>query len=339
MKKIIFFCTIWILLLISCNQHSDNDVIFVDLTPCIVIDELSDSTLFRGISYMFNNNDVIYATDDLNGRILKLNTDLNLLGTIGKSGQGPHEFAGIGALSIWKDTILAVNLGGLSLNAYTDYGQYIDRYSFTNDPSLTVYSFCIDNEGYIYFTSLLDSFPVIKYDRKMNRQFGFGEWIEPENKQFRIFLNNFIPFYFDNKILTLQVDAPVINMYGKDGQHLMRKELPTKLFRKRLLFKQNEQKKDAANKRKVYKLFSSITSINNKIFILYVDHDKDNRPFKNKVVELLYENNDFIIKKVYNLSQSNKDWFESIVVTEDNKIIASNASMLVNPSISVYQLD
>ena len=332
-KKLV--CIISIVLIASCNQNPDNVITRIYLEPSVVIEELRDSTYFRGISHMFYDH-CIYASDDINGRILQLDLDLNLLSTIGTKGQGPGEFFRTGSLAVWKDTVLAINMGGLTLNTYTTDGKYIDGHSFVDDPSLSLFNFCMDNEGFLYFTSHLDSFPVVKYDQKMNRLFGFGEWIEPENQEFRLYLNNYLVHYFDDKILTLQLDAPIINLYGKDGQHLLKKELPALIFEKRLRFKQIEQAKDAANLRKIYGLFSSLTSIDNKLYLLYVDHDYHNLPFSNKVVELIFEDNDFFINKVYTLTHNG--WFLSIVATNDNRLIASNASMQVNPALYVYPL-
>jgi len=319
----------------ACN-NPNNNVPVIDLKPSVIITELSDSTFFKIQNMIFS--DFIYASDVVNDRILKLDTNLNLLGTIGSSGQGPQEFAGIGSIALWRDTLLAINLGGPTLSEFVTDGQFVDRYFIRTDNSLMRYNFCIDNEGFLYFTSALDNFPIVKYDRKMNRMFGFGEWIDSGKKEFRNALNNYLIAYFDDKILTVQTDAPVINMYEKDGKHLLRKELPEQLFRRRLMYKKDEQEKDAGNLKKVYGLFSAITTHDNKIYLLYIDHDKQLSPYRNKVVELLYKDNDFIINKIYSLSNFNGDWFDSFVFTNDNKIIASKASLRVNPSLVVYQL-
>ena len=324
------------ILFLSCNKFN-NKIPIVDLEPSIEINELSDSTFFNSIRYMVCG-DYIYASDEENGRILKLDTNLNLLGTIGNSGQGPKEFAGIGCIAFWKDTILALNVGGSTLSTFTTDGKFIDRYSIGTDYSITQYNFCIDDEGFLYFTSTLDSFPIVKYDRKMNRLFGFGEWNAPENKEFRSALNNNLIAYFDDKIITVQTDAPVINMYRKDGKHLLKKELPEQLFKRRLIYKKNEQEKNAANFKKVYGLFGSIATLDNKIYLLYIDQDNQSHAYKNKIVELLFENNDFIINKVYSLSNCSGDWFGSFVFAKGNKLIASKAGVRVNPSLNVYQL-
>jgi hypothetical protein len=281
-------------------------------------------------------DDCIFASDQQNGRILKLDTDLNLLGTIGQSGQGPEEFAGIGCLAVYKDTVMAVNFNGVSLNSFTKDGHFTGRYSFANDPSIMEHNFCIDNEGFLYFASKLDSFPIMKYDRQMNRLYGFGEWISPENKEFRNALNNYLVSCIEDKIITIQEDAPIINLYEKEGKHLLRKELPAQLFEKRLKFKENEQAKNPANLKKTYILFASPMIVGNTIYLLYIDHNDQNLPVSNKVVELLYENNEFTIKKVYSLSRQKKDWFVAIAVTEDKKMIAANASQC---KLCIYQLE
>ena len=320
----------------SCYDNSDR-LSVVELEPNVMIEEFGDSTYFRGISYIVVD-DFIYAADEDNGRINKLDSKLNLVGIIGRRGQGPHDFAGLGCFIVYKDTILAVNLGGLSLNAYTIDGDFIEKYTLGSDYSLTANNFCVDNEGYMYFTSRIDSFPIIKFDRQMNRQFSFGNWIEPENKEFRPFLNSCLIACLDDKIITIQKDAPVINVYGKDGTHLLKKNLPEELFKKRLLFKKREQEKDASNLRKTYGLFGSVSTVDNKIYLTYVDHDEQDIPYKNKVVEILFENNDFIINRVFSLSKEKSGWFEAIAVTNDNRIVVSNASIQENPSISVYLL-
>jgi len=332
--KIIF--VISMVSFLSCNKFN-NKIPFVTLKSSIEVNELSDSTYFKNIRNIVYG-DYIYASDEENGRILKLDTNLNLLGTIGNSGQGPKEFAGIGYIAFWKDTLLALNVGGSTLSSFTTDGQFIDRYSIGTDYSLMRYNFCIDDEGFLYFTSTLDSFPIVKYDRKMNRLFGFGEWNVPKNKELRNALNNNLIAYFDNKIITVQADAPIINMYSKDGKHLLKKELPDQLFKKRLTYKNTEQAKNAANLKKVYGLFGSIATLDNKIYLLYIDQDNQSHAYKNKIVELLFENNDFIINKVYSLSNYSGDWFDAFVFAKDNKLIASKAGVRIDPSLNVYQL-
>jgi len=336
MKKIVYL-VISMFIFLSCNKSLNEKVSMIDLEPSMEIEELSDSTFFRGI-YSMIFSDCIYAVDEFNGRILKLDTNLNLLNTIGRIGQGPQELAGIGCIGVWKDTLLAINVGGKRLNTYSAYGQFIESHLF-DDIYIAQNNFCIDDEGFLYFTSIIDSFPIVKYDRNMNRQFSFGNWIEPDNKDFRRYLNDYHIAFIDNKIITVQTDAPIINMYDKDGKHLLKKELPEQLFKKRLMFKKTEQEKDAANMKKIYKLFSCISTIDNKIYLPYIDHDDEqNIPYINKVVEIIFKNNDFIINKVYVLSRDNKGWFNTIVITNSNKIIASNPSLQMDPTISVFQM-
>jgi hypothetical protein len=321
---------------LSCNNIK-REIPIVHLEQTMKIDELSDSTYFRRISTMLYDDSYIYMSDEYNGRILQLDRNLKLLSTIGRRGQGPQDFAGLGCIILWEDTLLCLNIGGSTLSAFKTDGHFIDNYQIS-DRSLTDGNFCIDNEGFLYFTSYLDSFPVIKYDRNMNRQFGFGEWNEPENIQYRFIKNNYLITCFDNKILTLQTDDPIINMYDTNGKHLLKTKLPDQLFKRRLAFKKSEQERDPSSAKKIYTLFSDIKSVNSRLYLLYIDHDKDNMPYKNKIVELLFNDNDFIISKVYSLSKNDDAWYSSFTISKDSLIIASNSSMKINPYIGVYQI-
>jgi len=333
--KYLFFLTLSIITFLSCNDKN-REVPIVYLDQMRKIEELSDSTFVRSINNIICD-DYIYAADEDNRRILQLDYNLNLLSTIGSRGQGPRNFAGLGCIALWKDTLLGLNIGGSTLSTFTTNGQFVDRYPFL-DRSLSQNNFCIDDEGFLYFTSYLDSFPVIKYDRQMNRLFGFGEWNEPENKEYRMIKNDYLIAYFDDKILTLQIDDPVINMYNNKGKHLLKKRLPEQLFEKRLAFKKSEQERDPSSIKKVYRLFGDIIAVNNRLYLLYIDHDKDNKPYCNKIVELVFENNDFRISKVYSLSKNDDAWYNSFAITKDNLIIATSASIKVNPYIGVYQM-
>jgi len=48
--------------------------------------------------------------------------------TTGRIGQGSQKLAGIGCIGVWKDTVLAINLGGRRLNTYSAYGHFIESH-------------------------------------------------------------------------------------------------------------------------------------------------------------------------------------------------------------------
>ena len=335
MSMYIVECMFLFLFFQSCITF--DEIKYVNLEPIVAIEELNDSTFFRDIPFIKEYDGCVYAVDNTNGRILILDINLNLQRTIGNRGLGPGEFNWMGDFAVYKDTLLAIDAG--KLNTFTIDGEFIESYSFSNDQSLAYENFCINKEGDLLFTSTLDSFPVVKYDRKMNRLFGFGEWIEPYNKESRRFLNNYLIACLNDKIITVQKDAPVINIYETNGNHILKKRLPEHLFEKRLNFKRHEQERDASNLRKIYMLFYSIACVDNKIYISYIDHNEDNnRPYLKKIVELIYENDDITIEHVYSLSKEDRGWFASFYVTKQDKIIAVNSSMQTDPYISVYQL-
>jgi hypothetical protein len=101
------------------------------------------------------------------------------------------------------------------------------------------------------------------------------------------------------------------------------KEFDNNIFKSRVNFRKSEHSKQISNKQKVYNLFTSVTSYNNKVFLLYIDHNEDdNRANCNKIVELSYSNNDFKITNIYQLEAG---WYNAICATK-KAIICFNGS-------------
>lgn len=209
------------------------------------------------------------------------------------------------------------------MNLFSLDGAFIKSYGF-KDQSLTYNSFCIDNEGFLYFNSVLDTLPFVKYDRMMKRVSAFGEWLMPNDELSKKAMNNFMIANFQNKILCIQREFPRLDLYNTDGTLSISKELDSDLFQSRIKFRENEHNKDPNNKRKVYNLFSSVSIYGNKIYLLYIDHyAKDGRVNCNKIVELTYSGDDFTITNVYQLEN---DWYISICHTGGNMICFSGSA-------------
>jgi hypothetical protein len=89
--------------------------------------------------------------------------------------------------------------------------------------------------------------------------------------------------------------------------------------------------------KKVHKLFNSVVTLGNRIYLLHIDHDDQYAPFCTNVVKFLFSNKNFTINNVYSLSNNRHVWLE-IALTKDEQIVASCASMHVDPFLNVYQL-
>lgn len=312
---------IFLLLFVSCKKQSQVEITKLD---CVFkMDQFSDSSFFKGVTYINNYQNHIYVSDSYNGRIVKLDDQMNFIAGMGNNGQGPGEFSGVGCSNIYHDTVYSVDYQNLRVNTFSLNGKFIASHKI-NDYSLTYNGFCVDDKGFLYFNSVLDTMPFVKYDRHMQRQFSFGDWYMPQNKEEKNALNQYHLLYFQNKILCIQRENPQINLYEENGTLLLSKEFDSNIFRNRVNFRKNEHSRQISNKKKMYNLFTSVTSYSNKVFLLYIDHNKDdNRPNCNKIVELSYSNNDFKITNIYQLDPG---WYTAICATEKAIICFNDSS-------------
>ena len=330
MKKMTFLYILTFLIFSSCNKSFIYEIIKIE--PSFIIEELNDSCFFKDIKYMCEFDNSLYISDEYNGRLLVIDNNMNLTNIIGRNGNGPGDFWGIGCVNIYNDTIFVVDAGNLRVNKFSIDGKYVGN-STISDYSTTINNFIVDNAGYFYFSSFIEDQPIVKYDNNLYKIKVFGhKAIEEHNIETKA-ANRFLLQYFQNDILTMQTDYPIINKYDKDGFFVGSYMLEQSLFKSRLFFKKQQITKDPENRKKTYNIFRSIAILHNKLFVLYIDHYNENI-FCNKIAELEYKDDNFIINRVYQLSQSN-DWFQSICFF-NGKLFAFNGS---KASFFIYDND
>jgi hypothetical protein len=295
--------------LFSC--HKKNTLNIVELKPSMTIEELSDSTFFKGVSCITHDTVNIFASDVYNGRILKFDLKMNYLGSIGSRGEGPQEFTCLGGVNVLHDTLYAIECIGLK--TFTTNGSFVRSVKHPNH-YIEPYAFCIDESGYIYVSSSKDIFPLIKYDKYMERQFDFGNRIGGEEE--RISGTTYKLHFFDNKILSVKEDEPIVSIYDSHGNEILTQNIDNEIFKSQQLFKKQE-KEDIKNRKKTYILFQSIGSFENKIYLLYTDRENPDHPHCNRIIELAFENNNFKFTNVYQLVD---DWYSSICYA-GNKLV------------------
>jgi hypothetical protein len=321
--KLKFLCLLTICFLLSCGKNS---IHVVNLNPSLIIEELSDSTFFKDVSCITHDEVNIYASDVFGRRILKFDADINYLGSIGSHGQGPGEFSDLGGIVCMDDSLYAIDYTELEI--FMKNGNFVRSVSCKN-ADITPYTYCTDTLGHLYMSSRTDTFPLVKYDRFMNRLLGFGSRLGNEDE--KISGNIYMPCNFGNRILSVKIDDPLISMYDLQGKELFTQYVDDEIFKSRLAFKKSEQEKDIANKRKTYCLFESATVSENKIYLLYIFHDSQNRPFCNRIAELIFEDGKFRLTNIYQLKDV---WYHSICCFK-NKLVCYSAT---NQEFQLYGL-
>jgi hypothetical protein len=325
MKANFFLMNVFIIfILLSCAKDK---VEIISLKPVKTVEELSDSTFFKDVMCITHDTKNIYASDTYNSRILKFDSDMNCLGSIGAHGNGPGEFTCLGGINCFNDTLYVLECNGFK--TFTAEGDFIraDRKEIS---TFTPFGFCMDESANIYLSSVSDTLPLVKYDKYLNLQFAFGSYRGEEDE--KISGNTYMLHFFNNSILSVKCDDPVLSLYDIHGNVLLDKYLDYDIFESRLSFKRIEQAKSLNNKRKnTYILFNCVSSFNNKLYLLYIGHDSENIPSCNHIAELVYENNDFRLNKIYQLTDP---WYDSICFF-DNKLICYSSK---KEEFQIYEL-
>jgi hypothetical protein len=310
--------------LLSC---AEGEVNITGLTPSKAIDELSDSTFFKDVECITHDGKNVYASDTYNSRILKFDTDMNYVGSIGSHGEGPKEIHCLGGTASRNDTLYAITCDGLK--TYTAEGDFV-RFDKSDNSHANTYILYMDESECIYLSSMLDTFPLIKYDKHMNRCFGFGKRISDGVE--RKMGDTYLLQSFNGEILSVKMDEPVLVLYSRQGEQLMQRRMDHGVFKSRLLFKKQEQENDPGNNRKIYRLFNSMACSKNRIYLLYIHHDVQSpAPCCNRIAEFTFENSDFRLTNVYQLQDR---WYSSFCCV-DNRFICYS---VVKQEFQMYEL-
>ncbi|MDR0698612.1 MAG: hypothetical protein LBG28_05265, partial [Tannerella sp.] len=246
--------------------------------------------------------------------------------SISARGDGPAELTCLNGINCLNDTLYALECTGVK--TYTAEGDFIraDRQEIN---SLSPFNFCMDESGNIYLSSM-DTFPLVKYDKYMNRQFAFGSYRGDEEE--KMSGNAYMLHFFNNKILSVKCDEPILSLYDIQGNILLDKYLNYDIFKSRLSFKKAEQAKSLNNKQmNTYKLFSDVSSFDDKIYLVYVEHNSNNIPSCNHIAELVYEKNEFRLNKIYQLTDP---WYSSVCYF-NNKFICYSTQ---KEEFQIYEL-
>jgi hypothetical protein len=319
--KVYFICLFTALF--SCNQDSEN---VVYLQPAGIIEELSDSTFFKNVSCITHDSRYIYASDIYNGRVLKFDLEMNYLGSIGSRGEGPKEFACLGGIAGLNDTLYAIECTGLKV--FTTDGDFV-RMEKNDNSHIEPYSFRMDESKYIYLCSRTDTFPLVKYDTYMNRQFGFGIRLGDEDE--KISNNLYLLQVFGGNILSVKIDEPIVTLYNRQGKALLNRHINNSIFNSQLSFRRQEREKERANRTKTYRLFENIATFENEMYLLYIYRDSENLPYCNRIARLVFENDEFRLTGVYQLPDA---WYLSMCLVGDRLVCYSGTK----EEFQIYEL-
>ncbi|WP_300828247.1 6-bladed beta-propeller [uncultured Rikenella sp.] len=218
MKSKFYLLWVWIFLSVSCANLEKREV--VDLMSDKVMNRLSDSSFFSSIPCIGEYDGDIYMSDRKRCQIFRLDSNLNLLKTIGMQGHGPQDFGYIEHFVILKDTIFVGDVTKMRILRFTTDGQFCGSENPDGKIPLN-YRFAMnaDNVFYSYVEGVAGK-ALIDYDRKSGQLNWFGRTADfgHPNKTKR--QNERGVHLWGDRLVVVPMSIPVIEIYHAGSREL-----------------------------------------------------------------------------------------------------------------------
>jgi hypothetical protein len=215
------FLFLWVLILLSVACSDQNPAHEpISLEPVKSVSELNDSTFFGSVGGMKYVNDRFYVADN-SPQILQLGSDLNLLGLINKTGQGPGEFTGVMDMSIVNDSLYLYDRSQAKIVVYDKYNHFIREVSLSEALG---FNMAVDQHNRIFLSTPNSQNPITMLDANGSKIMSFGyNTVSNESGQYR--RNNRFLFLNNNKLIAIAMSEPVLEVYSLDGELINKAEL------------------------------------------------------------------------------------------------------------------
>jgi hypothetical protein len=162
----------------------------------------------------------------------------------------------------------------------------------------------------------------------MNRQLGFGTRTGGDEERMS---DMYMLQLFGDNVLAVKENEPLVTLHSRQGEQLLNRRIDSRIFDSRLLFKRQEQERDPANRKKNYRLFISMVTSENEVYLLYIHHNSENWPCCNRIAKLAFKNGDFRLACVYQLPDV---WYLSMCLV-GNKLVCYSGT---KQEFQIYEL-
>lgn len=304
-------------LFVACNRETKIQKELKLLTQKSLLEDSSFISFPKEISIY---KKMYYIPDSDNYRILVLDSNLNLVKSIGSSGKGPGEFTAVTNIFILNDSIYAYDPNKNRIIVFYIDGSFIREIMPEYANYLT--KFCVIGDK-IYTCFPYSEKPIIVMD--LNGKFirSFGK-LSNKSGNVEKFTNNRWDVLTNGKnIITINLNDPMIDIYNLNGTLLKRIDLTdNKAFLSEYEYKENFFKKNPEKKRNTtIRILKDTYLDGDNIFLLY--HEKINgETFAKKFLIYNYKNNT-ISESINFVSEEGKelDYISSFGVKNDTILV------------------
>lgn len=227
MKLNLYLAIIALSGLAACSEAPKTEIEYVELFSDKTMQQLSDSSFFNHVACISEYEGDIYMSDQKRCQIFRLDSNLNLLRTIGMEGHGPQDFGYIENFAIHQDTIFVGDVTKMRILRFSTDGQFCGaenpdekiplNYRVTMDDSHIYYTYA---EG-IPDKSLVD----YRRDSTANKLRRFGQATDFGHPHKNKRQNERHVHRYDNTLIVVPASIPSVEIYDLKGNTLRSEDI------------------------------------------------------------------------------------------------------------------
>lgn len=295
--------------ILSCNNYSV--VERIDIKPLVSRDNLNDSIFFGDISEIVEYSSELYFLDYTTGEIIVSDTDFNYKRGIGKVGNAHNEYMDVSSFSISGDTVLVNDSGHSRFQAYDTSGNHLFSYNYSR--LLVGFSERFAFKDNHVTISSRDS-AYVEIDISCENKFELsGKRINFKDSKQNAIRNYCSFFYFEDKIISISDNLPIIRIYDKKGLTETSYDYQSIEFVDKQM-KYSESQQESSNT--YFVLVSDCYVYKNRIYILVAENT--NQYMVNKIVVFQIDNHNINIEKILIL---NGERYGALSVSDNNMFV------------------
>ena len=312
-----------ILLNVSCiSQKSHDDVSVEQISPEKIYKEINDSIFLSkivSIEYIDSN---IYLVDMDQHLIIRLDSDLNYVQTIGGEGHGPGEL--LYPLNVFnaKEGIIVQDAGNRRFNLYSKNirSHYIFKNSFSTNLIISDSRSVSIKDGMMFLTfPQNEDLPVFyRIDLQGKDTITFGQFYAETSSLER----NYRRIYSSaNHLISVGISEPIVEIYSFSGEIINRFDLSDiPIFKKtlkqhNLIYKRNPQGATPI-------LINDVSVIDSTVYMLITERGSGKFIQTNKILVFNYQSNNLQLSDIWELGIGRYDSF--CILPDKEKLIAFN---------------
>lgn len=241
-KGFIFLsCLIIIIIINGCTQKKDIPIVYYKLVDSLnQVDKSQEKYLNEPHAPLLIGVDsLIYIGDNLNSRVICLDSRMNYLFEFGRKGNGPGEFSGIYSIKEKKNKIYILDKGNFRVSIFDKQGKLLNMLSLNS----IVYDIAVTESGEIALLTASENMLIKIIDEKGNHVKSIGQLIYNEDSRYSSSISvAHLDIDEENNIYVAFVQSPMVRKYNYIGELLWEKDL-NQIAELKKMFEKVEAKK------------------------------------------------------------------------------------------------